>query len=106
MCYPLHRHFWILFMYGHAFGLTGVSPKTYACRASTFGVVTDFIHLSAQFGYGALLASIHVSAQPVVGTGAISLAGHLFACSWRVWLGHPAPSQSSPFLIDVTPSVA
>ena len=32
-------------MYGHAFGLTGVSPKTSACCACTVGVDTYFIHL-------------------------------------------------------------
>ena len=31
-------------MYGQASGLTGVSPKTNAWRACTFGVVTYLIH--------------------------------------------------------------
>ena len=63
--YCAHEPACSLFMYGHAFGLTGVSPKTSACCAWTFGVVTYFIHMYAQFGCGAFLASIHVSAQPV-----------------------------------------
>src|SRR5262249_9789804 len=93
-------------MYLHASGLTGVSPKTSACFASTFGVVTYFIHLYAQFGCGALLASIHVSAQPVVGTGTISFTGNLFACIASVWYGQPAPSQTSPPLNDEISSEA
>src|SRR6266446_10128668 len=56
---------WILFMYLQAKGLTGVSPKTSACWACTAGVDAYFIHRRAQFGCGAFLASIHVSAQPV-----------------------------------------
>ena len=72
-------------MNGHAFGLTGVSPNTSACFASTFGCVTYFIHKYAQFGCGARFASIHVSAQPVVlSFGIVSLIGAFAAFSWSV----------------------
>src|ERR1051325_8770082 len=65
---------WILFMYLQASGLTGVSPKTSACFACTAGVDAYFIQSIAQFGCGAFLASIQVSAQPVAPSrGMISL---------------------------------
>ncbi len=86
-------------MYGHAFGLTGVSPKTIACCACTCGVDTYFIHMYAQFGCGARLAIIHVSAQPVTPClGMISVTGSLAAWSCRVWYGHEAPTLTSPCL--------
>src|SRR5215471_15787751 len=43
--YPAQDPFLILSMYGHAFGLTGVSPKTSACFACTCGVAAYAIHL-------------------------------------------------------------
>ena len=55
-------------------------------------------YFMAQFGCGALAASIHVSAQPVVGSGTISLTGCLSPCSASVWYGQPAPIHTSPFL--------
>src|SRR5437868_15304525 len=94
-------------MNGQAFGLTGVSPKTIACLASTFGVVTYFIHRYAQCGCGAFLASIHVSAQPVAPSlGMISLTGALSAWSANVWYGQAAPIVASLFLNRLISSVA
>src|SRR5919199_5647394 len=57
--------FWILSMYGHAFGFAGVSPNDSACSAWTFGVETHLMKRYAQFGCLAFEAIIHVSAQPV-----------------------------------------
>src|SRR5215472_4497619 len=88
-------------MYGQAFGLTGVSPKTRACFASTGGVVAYFIHLYAQFGCGAFLASIHVSAQPVAPTdGMTSFTGTFFACSASVSTGQMAASDEFPLVLE------
>src|SRR5579864_1894209 len=86
-------------MYGQAFGFTGVSPNTSACFASTCGCVTYFIHMYAQFGCGALAASIHVSAQPVAPSlGIVAPIGNFAARSWLTWYGQPAPTTTSPFL--------
>ena len=52
-------------MIGQASLFAGVSPKYTASCACTLGVVTHCIHLYAQLGCGAFVASIHVSAQPV-----------------------------------------
>src|ERR1041385_2089880 len=94
-------------MYGHAFGLTGVSPNTRACFASTCGVVTYFIHMYAQFGCGARFASIQVSAQPVApSVGIVSSTGAFAAFSCSVWYGQPAPITTSPFLKSEISSVA
>src|SRR4051794_1759988 len=90
----------------HASGLTGVSPKTSACWAWTFGVVTYFIQRYAQFGCGAFFASIHVSAQPVAPSrGTSSFTGALSACSASVWYGHDAPIVASPLLKRLISSV-
>ena len=84
-------------MNGQAFGLTGVSPKTSACWACTLGVLTYFIHMYAQFGCGARLVIIHVSAQPVTPwVGRISVIGSFFAWSCSVWYGHEAPTDNRP----------
>ena len=85
-------------MYGQAFGLTGVSPKTSACFASTWGVVTYFIHLYAQFGCGALLAIIHVSAQPVVAFGIDLLDGRLGRLQLQRLVRPAGADDTSPFL--------
>ena len=65
-------------MNGHAFELAGVSPKTSACCACELRLEMYFIHMYAQFGCGAFVASIHVSAQPVAPSfGIVSLTGAL-----------------------------
>src|SRR5579859_1587845 len=53
----------------------------------------------AQFGCGALAASIHVSAQPVAPSlGIVAPIGNFAARSWLTWYGQPAPTTTSPFL--------
>src|SRR5204863_6681399 len=85
-----------LFMNGHAFGFTGVSPKRSACCASGFGCVTYFIQRYAQFGCFAFLAIIHVSAQPVACFGLISPTATFFFWRFSVSTGHAAASETSP----------
>src|SRR5579875_1998786 len=68
-----------------------------ACCACTFGVVTHCIHLYAQFGCGAFVASIQVSAQPVAPSdGIVSATGALSATNVFVWYGQAAPSTVAP----------
>src|SRR6185437_5885111 len=53
----------------------------------------------AQFGCGALAASIQLSAQPVAPSdGTTDPIGNLASVSWLTWYGQPAPSVTSPFL--------
>src|SRR6516225_11322583 len=78
--------------------LAGVSPKEMACCACTFGVVTHCIHLYAQLGCGALVASIQVSAHPVAPClGMVSATLTFAACRVLVWYGHAAPTTTEPF---------
>src|SRR5713226_10202304 len=84
-------------MYVHAFGLTGVSPNTSACFASTCGCVTYFIQRYAQFGCGALVASIQVSAQPVAPSfGITAPIGKCCAMRVDAWYGQLVPTVTSP----------
>src|SRR5216683_4424100 len=82
----------------HAFVLTGVSPKKSACRAWILAVLTYAVQRYAQFGCRALVASIHVSPQPVAPSdGMVSATATLpSALSWMVWYGHAAPMTTSP----------
>src|SRR6266568_4083114 len=57
------------------------------------------IHLYAQFVWGALAASIQVSAQPVAPSLGITVPiENLSAFSALTWYGHPAPTTALPFL--------
>src|SRR5579862_2099502 len=85
-------------MIGHARTFAGVSPKKMASSAWTFGVVTHCIHLYAQFGCGAFVASIHVSAHPVTPSrGIVSATLAPAAFKVFVWYGHAAPTTTSLF---------
>src|SRR5580658_1541549 len=69
-----------------------------ASSAWILGVDMYAIHLYAQFGSGALAASIHVSAQPVAPSfGMVSFTGACAAFRVDVWYGHAAPTTTSPF---------
>src|ERR1700730_4572632 len=60
----------------HALVLTGVSPNDSACSACTLAVLTHATQAYAQFGCGAFVASIHVSAHPVApSVGMVSATG-------------------------------
>src|SRR4051812_20171493 len=97
--YWWHEPFESLFITAQALVLAGVSPKEIACCACTFGVETQRIHLTAQFGCFACAEIIHVSAQPVAPSRGIrSLTGALPAWSVFVWYGQDAPTSASPFL--------
>src|SRR6266851_5729531 len=81
-----------------AFVLTGVSPKEIACSAWTCGVLTHAVQRYAQFGWGALVASIHVSPQPVAPSeGMVSANGPPLAFRVLVWYGPAAPTKTSLF---------
>src|SRR5215472_10579801 len=57
------------------------------------------IHMYAQFGCGALAASIQVSAHPVAPSlGIVDPIGKCAAASALTWYGQPAPTTTSPFL--------
>src|SRR5712691_3398024 len=57
------------------------------------------IHRYAQFGCGALAASIQVSAQPVAPSlGTVDPMENLSAFSALSWYGQPAPTVTLPFL--------
>ncbi len=57
------------------------------------------IHMYAQFGWGALAASIQVSAQPVAPSlGIVAPIVNLSDLSVLTWYGHPAPRIALPFL--------
>src|SRR5439155_9421473 len=82
----------------HACVFTGVSPKNSACSACTFAVLTYCVHRYAQLGWGALVASIHVSPHPVApSSGMVSSTFAPAALSWIVWYGQAAPTTTSPF---------
>src|SRR3954447_1800124 len=88
-----------LFMIGHAFELTGVSPKKIACSACTFGVEIHASHCVAQSRFFVFAETIHVSSQPVAPSfGMRSFTGAFAARSVFVWYGHDAPITASPFL--------
>src|SRR5579863_7686372 len=82
-------------MMGQASEFAGVSPKLMACSACTVGVETHFIHMYAQFGSGAWVASIQVSAHPDAPSCGISSA----TAAWLpfnvlVWYGQAAPATT------------
>src|SRR5450759_1864479 len=96
--YCAHEPAWSASIAAHALVLTGVSPKKRACSACTCGVLTYAVHRYAQLGCGALVASIHVSPQPVAPSlGMVSATGAPAALSWMVWYGQAAPKVPSPF---------
>src|SRR3954453_13249735 len=88
-----------LFMIGHAFELTGVSPKKIACSACTFGVEIHASHFIAQSRFFVFAEIIHVSSHPVAPSfGMRSFTGAFAAFSVFVWYGQDAPITASPFL--------
>src|SRR6476660_7157964 len=97
--YCAHEPLDSLSMIGHAFELTGVSPKKIACCACTVGVEIHASHLYAQSRFFVFDETIHVSSQPVAPSlGTRSLTGALAATSVFVWYGQEAPITASPFL--------
>src|SRR3954447_7201340 len=75
-----------LSMIGHAFELTGVSPKKSACWACTVGVEIHESHFMAQSRFFVFADTIHVSSQPVAPSfGMRSLTGAVAPCSVFVW---------------------
>src|SRR5260370_34623675 len=85
--YRAHEPAWSFSISAQALVLTGVSPKESACSAWTWGVLTQAVHRYAQFGCGALVASIQVSPQPVAPSaeGMVSANGPPLAFSVLVW---------------------
>src|SRR5260370_35652927 len=80
---------WSFSISAQALVLTGVSPKESACSAWTRGVLTQAVHRYAQFGCGALVASIQVSPQPVAPSGGIVSANRPpLPFNGLVWPGH------------------
>src|SRR6476469_11272442 len=97
--YCAHEPLDSLSMIGHAFELTGVSPKKIACCACTLGVEIQASHLYAQSRFFVFAETIQVSSQPVAPSfGTRSFTGALSAISVFVWYGHDAPMTASPFL--------
>src|ERR671936_3153777 len=94
-------------MIAHALLLSGVSPYVTACWAWTFAVLMYRIHMYAQLGCGAFVASNQLSAHPVAPSlGMTDATGALATCNWLCWYGHAAPMMASPFLnieISCTP---
>src|SRR6267143_5014278 len=96
--YCLHEPAWRDSICAQALVLTGVSPNERACSAWMSGRLTHWVHRYAQLGWGALVASIHVSPHPVAPSlGMVSATGAPAAFSWIVWYGQAAPMKASPF---------
>src|SRR5712692_6062448 len=77
-----------------------------ACSACTVGVLTHFVHMYAQLGCGAFVASIQVSAHPVAPSvaGMVSLTGAPAVLRSVVMIGQAAPTTTSPLLNAVSSS--
>ena len=83
-----------------AAGTAGTEPNHEARSPCTFAFSDHSIHLYAQFGCLASVASIVVSAQPVApSSGTVLAIGCLLATSVLTWNGHE-PEATTPSFVN------